>query len=191
MEEDIALVNMLKESGKKFKSSFVIIDRGDEESPLYKLIIHNANVSRFITFVQKFKTRFNINHRIRNWYICLFTDEKTNKSEPFTKMDNTYILNINDYTLSVIRTDIGDWYVFEFIYNKTGPYLEFFNSIDAYVHNIIWHANIEFPESIYYSSNGSYLKIYVKKGDVEKQIEFIDKLFNRFPFQLFSFDVTT
>lgn len=213
-EIDAVLIKFLQELHKKIKSTLTIVDRGDEQTPWYRLTFERYDYSKFHGLIDKIRIKFKFDHVLRNEYIKSFTDERDCVKIDFRQIETPrkesnelvaeglrilsssfsyrnfhmdreqFELEYDDLKIKVDVYEAFGWIMVDFELNNIGPYLQYFNSSERYLFDMMWFLSLDYPHNVALIHNINNLTFQVRKFNSRKQFEEIRTFLTSHPFQL-------
>ena len=139
IEHDIALYRMLRRLSMRIKSKLTLIDRGEIESPLYRLIIKTNDATHINQFINSIVIHINGLMPSEYWYLRLITQPRDVQCLSWKHVSDGYYVwhdnlkvNIEIYT-SVLFT------IIKFKWNNDGNYLDNINEVSRYANDMYWY----------------------------------------------------
>ena len=173
IEHDIALYRLLRRISMRIKSKLTLIDRGEIESPLYRLIIKTNDAMHINQIIDS--TIIHINGLISSkyWYLRLITHPRDVQCLSWKHIsDGYYILHDNlkvniDIFVSALFT------IIKFKWNNNGNYLDNINEVSRYANDMYWHLknNIINDMNITYTIQCISINILNNKEDLSNTIK--------------------
>lgn len=139
IEYDIALYRLLRMLSMRIKSKLTLIDRGEIESPLYRLIIKTNDTTHLNQFIDSINIHINGLMSSKYWYLRLITQPRDVQCLSWKHVSDGYYVWHDNLKVNIDIYVSASFTIINFKWNNDGNYLDNINEVSRYANDMYWY----------------------------------------------------